>query len=394
MAEFVNDTSGVLYPWGGYFPCTTVDECMLPGKGRFDFLFRCSRMTTGPIGGQTYCHCDFGLVGPGCGEYTSASTYRMALFIVGATFAALAIPNGVHEIYCRSKPLKVNAVYVSLWCALTGGVFIVLWGILGVVTILGTTGGVNVAAPREFVMNAAVPGGLVFPFAAAMVISLAWRKVVIDSDMTSSDNKEAIDKREKRYRNMVVIFCIVMFVLLSFLMVAVGIAQGLMLLVLCNFIGGFFFHRSGKAFQHHMTSTFGINRTTGSKEKMTPEEQCLRAASRANKLVIIGMFWVVCGSVLSLLLERIIGVPTVIGQFEIGAFPTASIAFGVGTSEIAIFRYSRQVRMIGVNRRKSNKSVSGSRPVLFSTVASAAPSEGSVAKVIRGPGANKVAPST
>jgi hypothetical protein len=394
MAEFVNDTSGVLYPWGGYQPCATVEACMLPGKGRYDVMFRCSTLATGPMPRQTYCHCDFGLVGPGCGEYTSASTYRIVILIAAATIAALAIPNGVHEIYCRSRPLKVNPVYVSLWLALTGGVFIVFWGIFGVYVILGTSSGVDVSGPRFFVANAAIPGGLVFPFAAAMVVSLAWRKVVIASDLRSSDNKQAIEKREKHYRNMVVTFCIVMFVVLGSVMAVVGVSQALLLLVLFNFAGGIFFYRSGKAFKRNMTSTFGIGTNISDKAKMTPEEQCLRAANRANHLVIVGMFLVVFGSVLTILLEKVIGVPTAVGEIEIGAFPTGLIAIGVGTSEAAMVLYSRQVRMIGVNRRKKLKAANAAKGgALFSNLNSSVAAN-SVTPFSAGAGGNKVAPST
>jgi hypothetical protein len=384
MAEFVNDTSGLLDPWGGYEPCAIVADYVLPGKAFRDMMIRCSVLTTGPLRGQTYCHCDFGLVGPGCAEITSGSVYRIVIFIIAATFAALAIPNGVYEIYRQSKPLKVNPVYVSLWLALTGGVFIVLWGVLGVYCILGAASGADLSAAREFFLNGAIPGGVVFPFAAAMIVSLAWRKVVVSSGLHIDDNKRVINKRENRYHNLVVILCIAMFVLIAFLSVAVSVSAALLLLVLVNLIGGFFFYRSGKAFQHNMATMFEIDKTKGKKGKMTPVEQSLRAASKANKLVIIGMYLVVFGSVLSILAGNLIGVPSVVGQFQISSIPIALIAIGVGTSEAAIVLYSRQVRMIGVKRRKKlqlGKTVSGK---LFSTVSSA--------KGIGGVGNNKVAP--
>jgi hypothetical protein len=304
----------------------------------------------------------------------------------------------LHELYCRSKPLKVNAVYVSLCFALIGGVFIVLWGVLGVATIVGPGSGADMSAARDFFLLATIPGGLVFPFAGAMVISLAWRKVVIASDLKSSDNKQAIDKREKGYRNMVVVFCIAMFLIILFMMATVGIEKALILLVLFNFAGGFFFYRTGKAFQRNMSTTFGINTSdSGAKEKMTPEEACLRAASRANRLVIIGMFLVVLGSVLTTLALNVLGVPSIVGDVEIAAFPSLLIAIGVGTSEIAMVLYSSQLRMIGVNRRKSkSKTKTGmesKRNVISTVASSAAPSEIPVAKGIHGPVANKVTPS-
>jgi hypothetical protein len=364
---------------------------------RFDVMLLCTPMATGPNRTQPYCHCDFSLSGPNCSEITGGAVFRIVVFLACAAYAALPVAHGVVEIYHRSKPLKVNPVYVSLCLSLAGCLFNVLWGVVGAVTIFGATNNTDLSALRIFFINAAIPGTMACPFAAAMVIMLAWRKVVIASDLKSNKNKQALQKREENIRNVVVVLCVVMFMAIAISLAFVSVSMALMLLVAFNIIGGAVFSRSGRAFQKNMSSTFGTSSNPNKNAKLTPEEQCLRAAGDANKLVIIGMFLVVLGSVLTLLAQKYIGMPGVVGEIEIAGLTAAMIAIGVGLLEIAIVRYSRQVRMIGVKRRKNLKSARPGGAGASSDATSSATSSGVATETpvveFKSNNKNKVAPA-
>jgi hypothetical protein len=353
--SFINDTTNVFIEhWGGYLECKNGEHCLLPEEKRFDIMVLCTPMTTGPIRTQAYCHCDFNLAGPDCSEITPGTEFRSAVFAVSMLIALVVLPLSIREIYARSRPLKANAVYASLWLSLFGCVFNTLWGGLGLYFTIAAPSKPGFALSRIIFVYAAIPGTLACSFAAAMIISLAWRQVVIDSDFKNKGDKAAIEKREKHIKHVVVVLCVVMFLAIGIALTVVSVSMASVLLTAFNLFGAIFFFRSGKSFQRNLSSTFGVTDTVGDK-KMSPEMQCLMAAGKANKFMTHGMIWVVVGAVFVIVAQTFIGMPGVVGEFEVAAIPGAILSAANALSQLEVTLYSNRVRMIGVNRRKKNR---------------------------------------
>jgi hypothetical protein len=355
-AQFVNDTTALYVErWGGFQPCVSINDCLFLNEEPYEKVTDCKTIASGPIHGQKYCQCDFGLAGAECTEMTEAAVIRAIVFGISAALALSILPLVVREIIARFRVLRWNAMVISLSVAFAGCVMNILWGAFGLYFIIADGRTHKFAKQRRIYMHVIIPATLTSSFAASMIISLAWRKVVNDLSVVKfTVNVQAVEKRERVVARAVVAMCAFLFLAVGLALVFVSVQAASMVLFVCNLVGFVFFYRSGKSFQSSMFSTFnrGQNGNNGGEPKAkakkkvgpSPEQQCLLAARHANGTIAKGMTLVAVCSILLVFTQ-----PYILAQ----TFCVAGASAGVVICHFAIVSYSKKVRMIRVNLRKT-----------------------------------------
>jgi hypothetical protein len=361
-AKFVNDTTAMYVErWGGYLPCSSQEDCTLLNEVPFEIMSMCKQISSGPIQGQSYCQCDSGLYGPDCTKISEAGVLRAVVFGVSALLAVSVLPLAMNEILARSNPVKWNPMFVSLLMVLPGGVLNFLWGALGLYFIIAAAGKPGFTGVRIFFMYVVIPGTLAFAFATTMIISLAWRQVVIDSNFNRDVDKDAVVKKERRVKHVVVATCVFMLLAVGLALWLASIPAASLVLFVCDLCGLIFFYRSGKRFHENMSSTFKQEPNPDDEKKngISAAQLSMQAAGDANRAATKGMAIVVLSSMFLIFTQ-----PFIVSQ----TICVGGASVGIVVSQCAIVAYSRQVRMIRVNlRKKKNAPSSAATAALFSS---------------------------
>jgi hypothetical protein len=136
---------------------------------------------------------------------------------------------------------------------------ILAWNAMGANYILfaGSLG--DLSTSRWFYMNAIAPGALVFNLSAVLVISLAWRNIVVEAMMFKANMDVVVmRKREERVRKAVLALCVFLFVF-SFIMISLGkrFEGSFVMLVAYAACGVFMVTKSAKRFVTEIQSSSG-----------------------------------------------------------------------------------------------------------------------------------------
>jgi hypothetical protein len=198
--------------------------------------------------------CGFSLMGVDCAEISGAARIQVALYVVALLSSAVIVPTCIYELAMRLRAMQLNPVVLSLVLALMACTMNITWNGLGIwfITTAPSKPGFT-ELHMMFFFAIVIPATLSLTFAAVMVISLAWRKVVLDSDFSKTDRSE---EREKWVRRAVIFSIVLFFGLFSVTVNMVGMVAGSIVHLTANLLGGIFFFHSGRKFQASVGSTF------------------------------------------------------------------------------------------------------------------------------------------
>jgi hypothetical protein len=278
LSTIMNEST-LLYPWGGFRACELVTDCLdlnstLPRIGVL-----CVKINGSPLPGLN-CICDYGMGGHRCDQITMLTQSKLVVYLIAGGLALNCTLFCFAELWQRGKPAKVTPIIISLYFGVAACMLNAVWCALSTFYIMVPT---NPSAPflRDLISLAIVPASTSCPLASVLVISLAWQKVLIQSQMKKKKKKGlagAMPDASKVQHNLVVGS-------ISFLFIGGGILIALgqrtiISLIVCLLYGvsaGFLISK-GKQFASVMgTSTAAASPTSSAKpsfrgNKVAPSE--------------------------------------------------------------------------------------------------------------------------
>jgi hypothetical protein len=147
----------------------------------------CVKVNGSPLPGLT-CLCEYGLGGLRCDQMTSQAQSKLFVYLVAGGLAINCTLFCFAELWQRGKPAKVTPIIISLYFGVAACILNTMWCAVGTLNVFDPNHP-SVPFLREVLNLVLVPTSTTCPLASVLVISLAWQKVLIQSQMKKKKKK-------------------------------------------------------------------------------------------------------------------------------------------------------------------------------------------------------------